>query len=255
MESASITNNNPKNKSVANTIILSLSLLLGLCLLGYFIFQGLKTFSDKDRVVTVKGLAEMDMKATSATIALNFSISGDDFQNIFKQTENKKSAIMEYLTNIGYNRNDIIVGSPEVTDRQRYYETRMQNGEPVQVKIDRYTVGQSLTVKSKDVETIENKASQMNLELVAKDLTANIKTIYAFPELNTIKPQLIAESTKNARIAGQQFADDSQAKLGKIKTASQGQISLSESYHSNESGGKQKIQKARVVSEIVFFLE
>ena len=251
----SFTNNNPENKDVAKTIILSLSLLLGLFLLGFFIFQGLKTFSDKDRVVTVKGLAEMDMKATSATIALTFSLSGDDFQNIFKQTENKKSAIVDYLTSIGYNKNDITIGNLDVTDRQKYYETRMQNGEPVQVKIDRYTVGQSLTVKAKDVETIENKADQINLDLVTKDLTSNIKTNYSFPELNSIKPQLIAESTKNARIAGQQFADDSQAKLGKIKTASQGQISLSENYQSSEGGGKQKIQKARVVSEIVFFLE
>ena len=255
MESTSFSNNNPENKGVAKTIILSFSLLLGLCVLGSFIFQGLKTFSDKDRVVTVNGLAEMDMKATSATLALTFSLSGDDFQNIFKQTENKRNAIIGYLTSIGYNKDDIKIGNPEVTDRQKYYETRMQNGLPVQVKIDRYTVGQSLTVKAKDVESVENKAAQINLDLVTKDLTAYIRTVYTYPELNSIKPKLIAESTKNARIAGQQFADDSQAKLGKIKTASQGQISLSEFYHSNEGGGKQKIQKARVVSEIVFFLE
>jgi len=255
MESTSPINTSPENKGVAKTVILSLSLLVGLCVLGFFIFQGLKTFSDKDRVVTVNGLAEMDMKATSVSIALTFSFSGDNFPNLLEQTENKKSAIIGYLTSIGYNKNDITIGNLDVTDRQKYYETRMQNGLPVQVKIDRYSVGQSLTVKSKDVETIENKAAQIKLDLVTKDLTANIKTIYAYPELNSIKPKLIAESTKNARIAGQQFADDSQAKLGKIKTASQGQISLSEYYHSNEGGGKQKIQKARVVSEIVFFLE
>ena len=255
MESTSLSNSNPENKGIAKTIILSLSLLIGLCLLGYFIFQGLKTFSDKDRVVTVNGLAEMDMKATSATIVLNFSLSGDDFPNLIKQTENKRSAIIDYLTGTGYNKNDITISNLEVTDRQKYYETRMQNGLPIQVKIDRYTVGQSLTVKAKDVESVENKAAQINLDLVTKDLTANVKTNYSFPELNSIKPQLIAESTKNARIAGQQFADDSQAKLGKIKTASQGQISLSENYQSSEGGGKQKIQKARVVSEIVFFLE
>ena len=81
------------------------------------------------------------------------------------------------------------------------------------------------------------------------------KTNYSYPELKLIKLQLIAESPKNARIAAQQFADDSQAKLGKIKTASQGQISLTEKFLHDERGGKQKIQKARVVSEIVFFLE
>ena len=253
-----ITNSIKENKDLAKSIILGFSLLLGLFLLGFFIFNGLKTFSDKDRVVTVNGLAEMDMKATSATIVLNFSFSGDDLKNIMKQTEDKKNAIIAYLINIGYAENDIMISNLDVTDRQKYYETRWQNGEQVQVRIDRYTIVQSLTVQTKDVENTENKTTQINLDLVTKDLTSDIKTNYSFPELNSIKPQLIAESTKNARIAGQQFANDSQAKLGKIKTASQGQISISENYYYDEGSGKQKnsyMQKARVVSEIVFFLE
>src|SRR5690606_37628649 len=129
-----------KNKS----IILGCSIILGAFLLGFFIFKGLKTFSDKDRVVTVKGLAEMNMKATSATIALNFSVSGDDLQDIIRQTENKKKAIVAYLTSVGYDKKDITVNNIDVTDRQRYYEFQWQNGEQVEVKIDRYTISQSL---------------------------------------------------------------------------------------------------------------
>ncbi|MDR1701443.1 MAG: SIMPL domain-containing protein [Sporomusaceae bacterium] len=250
--------NSLENKGVTQAIILGLSLLLGLCLLGLFIFQGIKTFSDKDRVVTVNGLAEMEMKATAATIVVNFSFSGDDLENLIAQTENKRKAIIAYLTSNGYAEIDILIGSLDVTDRQKYYETRYQNGEEVQVKIDRYTMAQSLVVKAKDVETTEQAATQIHLDLVTQDLTAKVQTNYSFPELNSIKPQLIAESTKNARIAGQQFANDSQANLGKIKTASQGQISISENYHYDETSGKEiksYLQKARVVSEIVFFLE
>lgn len=74
-----------------------------------------------------------------------------------------------------------------------------------------------------------------------------------------IKPQLIAESTKNARVAGEQFANDSQAKLGKIKTASQGQITIAGRYYYDEEARETPkepyIQRARVVSTIVFFLE
>ena len=247
------------NKCASKSIILSFSLLLGLLLLGFFIFKGLKTFSDKDRVVTVKGLAEMNMTATSATIALNFSLSSDNLQSIIRQTENKKNAIIAYLTNIGYAENDITIGNVGVTDRQRYYEYQWRNGEQVQVKIDRYTIGQSLTIQSKDIEDTENKAAKIKLDLVSKDLTANIYTNYSFPELNSIKPQLIAESTKNARIAGEQFANDSQAKLGKIKTASQGQITIAgRNYYDEEASEipeEPYIQKARVVSTIVFFLE
>ena len=37
---------------------------------------------------------------------------------------------------------------------------------------------------------------------------------------------MIADATKNAREAANKFADDSESKLGKIKTASQGQFSI-----------------------------
>ena len=57
-----------ENKSLAKSFILGLSILIGLFLLGLFTYKGLKTFSDKDRVVTVKGLAEMNLVATSAYI-------------------------------------------------------------------------------------------------------------------------------------------------------------------------------------------
>jgi hypothetical protein len=100
----------------------------------------------------------------------------------------------------------------------------------------------------------------MELELISKNLTSSISDNYVFPELNEIKPQLIAESTKNARIAGEQFANDSKSTLGKIKTASQGQINIVNNYDydmesSPNSPRKPYMQKVRVVSSIVFFLE
>ncbi len=248
-----------ENKSLLKSIILGLSLLLGFFLLGLFIFKGLKTFSDKDRVVAVKGLAEMNMTATSATIKLSFSFSGDNLKDLIKQTDNKKNAINSYLNNSGYNKKDISIDNIEVVDRQKYYETKWSDGKQVQEKIDRYTITQSLTIQSKDVTMTENKAAQIELDLINKELTSTIKTDYSFPDLNSIKPKLIAESTKNARIAGEQFANDSQAKLGNIKTASQGQITIAGEYSGDEEvSDKPKeryIQKARVVSTIVFFLE
>ena len=73
----------------------------------------LKTFSDKDRVVTVKGLAEMNMTATSASIALNFSFSGDSLQTIMKQTEVKKNTIIAYLNSLGYSNAAIKINNTD----------------------------------------------------------------------------------------------------------------------------------------------
>jgi len=248
-----------ENKSTSKSIVLGISILVGLFLLGYFIFKGLKTFSDKDRVVTVKGLAEMNMTATSSTIDLSFSMSSDDLQDLIKQSEEKKKSVVSYLTSNGFN--DITVNNINVNDRERYYEYQWEDGRQVQVKVDRYSVSQSISVNHTDVKKTEDKASKIKLDLISKNLTSNVSTNYKFPELNSIKPQLIAESTKNARISGEQFAKDSEAQLGKIKTASQGQITIAGSYYyyNEEDGGSAPqepyIQKARVVSTIVFFLD
>jgi len=230
---------------------ISISLILGLSLLGFFIFKGLKTFSDKDRVVKVKGLAEIDITAISARINLNFSFSEDNLQKIIRDSENKKKRIINYLKAKGFEETKIKVGSPEISDKEKYYEDQWKNGKNVSVKINRYSSGLSLTIQSDDVKVIEQKANLLKSDLIKEGLTTNIHTDYIFPELNSVKPKLIAESTKNARIAGEQFANDSEATLGKIKTASQGQISIAGRYDSPVP----YIQKARVVSTIVFFLD
>jgi hypothetical protein len=247
---------NPNNNK---SIFLSISILVGMMLLGFFIYKGMKTFSDKDRIVTVKGLAEIDMKATSAKIILNYNFSGDHLDEIMRKSEAKKQAIIAHLKSKGVDK-DLKEFSLDINDRQTYYDDEWQGGQKVKVKVDRYMVTQRLSIASANVEESENLASTLKLELINKDLTSNIRTNYEFPELNSVKPQLIAESTVNARIAGEQFANDSKAKLGKIKTASQGPISIAGAYsYDDDASGNAPtapyIQRARVVSTIVFFLE
>jgi uncharacterized protein len=53
-------------------------------------------------------------------------------------------------------------------------------------------------------------------------LSRGCQPIYVYNQLNEIKPTMIQEATKNARIAAEQFARDSQTNLGKLRSASQG---------------------------------
>lgn len=84
-------------------------------------------------------------------------------------------------------------------------------------------------VRSSKVEQVK-KAQGDSLKLmsdgiaVSKDYKSKIS--FEFTKLNDIKPQMIAEATKNARTAAEQFARDSGSKVGKIKRASQGLFSI-----------------------------
>lgn len=53
-------------------------LAIGMLIMGYFIKNGLDTFAGKDRVVTVKGLAEMEVPANKVTWPLMYKEVGND---------------------------------------------------------------------------------------------------------------------------------------------------------------------------------
>lgn len=241
--------------------ILGISIFAGCLIGGFFVYKGLKTFTDKDRVVTVKGLAEQEIKAISSNIKISFSFSGDNLPSILNNSKNKLEQVKNFLHEKNIDEKILSIPKYNVIDRQIYYEDDWENGKRVKRKIDRYTVVQSLNFKNSEVEKVEDLVSDIEIGLIQKNLTCSFGVTYDFPELNSIKPQLIATSTQNARIAGEQFANDSKATLGKIKTASQGQFTIdgNESFTSDEPSFKntQKpyIQKVRVVSTIVFFLE
>ena len=75
------------------------------------------------------------------------------------------------------------------------------------------------------------------------------KTEYMFTKLNEIKPQMIEDATRNARLSAQKFAEDSQSKLGKIKRARQGQFSIFP-----RDKNTPHIKKIRIVSTIEYYL-
>ena len=61
---------------------------------------------------------------------------------------------------------------------------------------------------------------------------------------------MIDEANKNARAAAEKFATDSESKLGKIKTATQGQFSISD-----RDKNTPFIKNVRVVTNVQYFLE
>jgi hypothetical protein len=231
---------------------------VGLVILGCYINKGLQSFSNKERVVTVKGLAEKNIKATEAKIVITTSFSGDVPKELVTKTDNRIQALSSYLKEKGYSNFEI--ENLDMYDSKTYYEYEWSNGKRIEVKKDRYKATKNIVIVLKDVEKAEEIKNNINIDLINKDLSSDVSIDYKFPELNSIKPELIAESTKNARTAGEQFAKDSQSKLGKIKTASQGQITLAGQYYYDDDATTQRpeepyLQKARVVSTIVFFLE
>ncbi len=222
-------------------------LAIGMLLMGYFIKLGLDTFSSKDRVVNVKGLAEMEVPANKVTWPLMYKDLGNDLPTLYNKISSTNQAIVNFLKQKGITDNEISINAPEIIDLQadRY------NNNPIPF---RYNVTSVITVTSNKVDLIRKMISEQSellkqgIAITGGDYRYSVQ--YDYTGLNDVKPQMIEEATKNARAAAIKFAKDSDSKLGKIKRAYQGQFSISD-----RDANTPYIKRIRVVTTIDYSLE
>ena len=222
-------------------------LAIGMLIMGYFIKNGLDTFAGKDRVVTVKGLAEMEVPANKVTWPLMYKEVGNDLPALYNKINNTNQTIVTFLKQKGITEQEISINAPELIDLQadRY------NSNPIQF---RYNITTVITVTSDKVELVRNLIKEQSellkqgIAITGGDYRYNVQ--YDFTGLNAVKPQMIEEATKNARAAAIKFAKDSDSELGIIKRAYQGQFSIED-----RDANTPYIKRIRVVTTIDYSLE
>lgn len=220
---------------------------VGLLLLGLCMKSGIDDFAHRDRIVTVRGLAQRDIPANKVTWPIVSKLTGDDLKSLYTQVQSIDSAITTFLKTNGITDAEISVNPPAVTD----LKADQYNAANAPYH---YSVTAVVTVTSSRVELVR-KLINRQTELMAQGIAItagdyNYPTLYEYTDLNTIKPAMIAEATQNARKAADKFAEDSHSKLGKIKTASQGQFSIDD-----RDQYTPQIKTVRVVSTIEYYLK
>lgn len=228
-------------------LVLGVCILLGLLGLGYLLGNAVRDFRAFERSVTVKGLAEREVPADIVIWPISFTEADNDLGGLYRTLEKRTAAIREFLGGRGIAADAVSVSPPSITDK-----SAQQYGGGPRPEF-RYTAIQTVTVYSGDVERV--RAAMSGLADLGKSGIAftggdyQNRTEYIYTGLNAIKPAMIEEATLRAREAAQKFAQDSDSRLGKIKRASQGQISIEDRDKNNPH-----IKKIRVVSTVEYYL-
>ncbi|MBD5233791.1 MAG: SIMPL domain-containing protein [Bacteroidales bacterium] len=231
-----------------SNIIAAALIAVGIMVLGFALKGGIDRFADRDRVVTVRGLCEKEVQANKVTWPIVTKEMGNDLGSIYNNIQASNTAILKFLKDNGISDSEIAVNPPEVYDRLADSYGSDQNLQY------RYKVTNVVVVTSAQVEKVrelirkQTDLLRQGIAIVAGDY--NYRTSYEYTGLNSIKPEMIAEATAAARTAADKFAKDSESKLGKIKTATQGQFSIDDrdQYTPN-------IKTVRVVTYITYYLE
>lgn len=201
------------------SLVFSAALIaLGLAVAGYFVGQGISDRGAGRRIISVKGLSEREVPASVATWTIGYSANGNELGDINKKLVDSTKAVMAFLKEAGFAEADMAVQPPSLQDTSM--EPREKDVPPPP---ERYKAFQSVLLRTAKVDQIKPAlASASNLMVSGVLLSGKLEPNYIFNELNAIKPGMIQEATKNARIAAEQFARDSQTTLGKLRNASQG---------------------------------
>jgi len=216
------------------TAMLGLLLALGLIVGGWVLGSQIKATRLGDRYVTVKGLVERKVKSDLAIWSLSYKEAGDDLSLVYSKTEADKKAILQFLDEQGIQNSEIELGVIRVVDTQAN-EYGGGNRAP-----RRYIVEQQVTVRTTRVDQVA-AAAQKTMALLQKGIVMNSSQgqglTYKFTGLNSIKPDMITEATRNARAAADRFAKDSGSKVGTIRQANQGHQYASRTFiqHSADS--------------------
>ena len=101
-----------KNKAVVSAALLAVAIVV----LGFTLKAGIDNFTNRDRVVTVRGLCEKEVNANKVTWPVVTKEVGNDLPTIYAKIERSNSAILSYLKGNGISDGEISVNAPSVYD-------------------------------------------------------------------------------------------------------------------------------------------
>jgi hypothetical protein len=237
-----------EEKASGGLFFLGFFLCLGIILASWLVSRAVYSIKAADRYVTVKGLAEREVDADLVIWPVSFTETGNDLLALYQDINGKQQEIMAFLEENGISREQISVNPPEVNDfeAQKYDRggARREN---------RYLAQSVLTVRSSDLARIRAVMAR-SADLVRKGIVLTgdeyqNRPEYLFTGLNDIKPAMIEQATRNARLAAEQFARDSGSSVGTIRTARQGLFTVADR---DRNTPYRKV--VRVVTTVDYFL-
>jgi uncharacterized protein len=249
-----------KNGRLTGAVVVGLCALVGLAVAGFFIGRGTERLRSAVRTVTVKGLVEKEVKSDRAIWTLNLRRASADVKDAQARIAADREAAVAFLKKQGFEDSEIERTPIKTIDKLAREYGQPQGGDPL-----RYILTASLVVTTPKVDLVRSSLGatdellRSGVVLDGGDGGSPANPRFVVSAFNDLRPQLLAEATKNAREMAQQFAADSGARVGSIRSANQGQIQIFGTDGNDESGAFSPTstvqKKIRVVSTFEFALE
>ena len=227
-----------KNLTENKPVFLGVLIVVVAAIVSIVIFASAHAFSKQGSYVEVKGLSEKIVKTDTAIWSLSFDVKSNDIDSLYSDIQKNLTAVKAFLTEKGFDASEINV-APVNIYQDTYKDAAF-----------RYSSTSQVSVYTKKVD-LAKATSNETLPLVKKGIVLSQNSIsFEFSDLNSIKPEMLAEAIGNARDTAAQFAKNSGSHVGSVTRGNQGVFEIED-----KDPGSPEYKKIRLVSTLRFLLD
>ena len=245
--------------SLDRALVRAIILAAGLAIAGLLVGNGFARGRASDRYVTVKGVAEREVKADLAIWPLRVTGADNELSAANRKLAQSIDGVRAFLVRHGIDTSQVQLSGFSVND------ALAQTYTPDRPPANRYVITETMIIRSTKPDLVL-AASQAVNELAATGVAISSGggdygpssggPTFVFTGLNALKPAMIAEATARAREAAEQFARDSKSDIGGIRQANQGVFEiLARDQAPGITEESQVAKTVRVVSTVDYYLK
>ena len=221
-----------------------ITIIISSIIIATSIFHSVKYYRSFDRYVEVKGLAEEIVISDQASWNINIAYSSNELRDIYKNIDQQQNKIIDFLTQQGINIKDVQKQTISIIDNNNNYNNN--------TNLKKYSANSGITINTNNINNLQQAITNINSLVESGVLITSTYASYLYTKLNDIKTQMINKALINAKLTANQFANQTNGKLGGIKNASQGLFTITAPDGNFNDGSVRK--KVRVVTSVQFFI-
>jgi hypothetical protein len=203
-------------KNYVSALIAGLSIIIAV-----FVLSNAYTYKFRtNENVSVVGSAEVDFTSDLIVWEGSFTRKNFSLKEAYAALKNDENEIRAYLRSKGIPDSSMIFSAVEIMKENGNSFDR--NGNITGTVFNGYNLTQKVKIESMDIEKVE-KLSREVTALIEKGIELNSASpMYFYTKLATLKMDLLAAASKDAKTRAETIAKSAGSKLGKARKATMG---------------------------------
>jgi hypothetical protein len=197
-------------------LYIAIALILAIAVGGGLVKVGAGFAARSANGITVTGSAKTSATADNAVWTLNVSLARQTVSEAVTKVGNDVAAVSAYLIDGGIPASELTLGSVSTYANEQYV-----NGNSTG-KIINYRASRDVVVRSKDVELISKLSQGIGTILQAGVSVNNYGPQYYLSTLPKLRPQLLEEAMKDAKIRAEAITKAVGGKVGGVQSVRSG---------------------------------